>query len=259
MSLSKRLFAAGKASGVHLLLSVLVAMLAAALVFGLWYPFPYRALMGGRELFFLVIAVDVVCGPLLTLVLYNPAKQRAELARDLGLVAIIQLVALLYGLHTVMVVRPVFLVYEVDRFNAVSAVDIDDDALANAAPPWNVLPLWGPKVIAARMPKDNVEMTKSLEMSLQGSEPSSRPDWWQPLEESRKDVLLRAKLLADLRKHHGNKPQALARLDKAVKDSGKTEDSIRWLPLTSRRVKDWIVLIDAQTAEPLAYAEVDGF
>ena len=79
MNFSLRFRPALKAASWHVLCSVGVALLAAAVVFGLWYPFPYRDLSGGRELFFLVVAVDVVCGPLLTLVLFNPAKPRAEL------------------------------------------------------------------------------------------------------------------------------------------------------------------------------------
>jgi hypothetical protein len=248
------------ASAIHLLLSVLVAGLAAALVFGLWYPYPYRELMGGRELFILVVAVDVVCGPLLTLVLYNPVKPRADLVRDLGMVALIQMAALLYGLHTVLVVRPVFLVYEVDRFTAISAVDIDSDELEKAESPWDKLPYWGPKVIATRAPRDSGERMSSMKLSLIGKEPSVRPDWWQPFEQaSRMNALLHAKSLAELRKRHDKSPDAKKKIDVAIQESGKIEDTLRWLPLTSRRSMDWVALIDAQTATPLAYAAVDGF
>jgi hypothetical protein len=259
MILRQRLIPALRASGVHFSLSIVVALLSAALVFGLWYPYPYRELMGGRELFMLVVTVDVVCGPLLTLVLYNPTKPRAELVRDLVLVALIQLAGLLYGLHTVMIVRPVYLVFEVDRFNAVSAIDIDEADLGKVKKPWDALPFWGPQVIATRPPKDNDEMMKSLDLSFQGREPAVRPDWWQPLETSRAEILKRAKLLSDLRKKYIAKSDAIARIDIAIKESGKSEESLRWLPLTSRRSKDWIALIDAQTAMPLSYAAVDGF
>ena len=47
----------------HLGLSLAVAALAAALVFFVWYPYPYNEVSGGRELFFLVVAVDVVAVP----------------------------------------------------------------------------------------------------------------------------------------------------------------------------------------------------
>lgn len=259
MNISYRFIAAAKASGAHLLLSIAVAALAAVLVFGLWYPFPYRDLMGGRELFLLVIAVDVVCGPLLTFVLYNPSKRRVELMRDLGLVMLIQVAALLYGLHTVMVIRPVYLVFEVDRFNAISAFDVNSEDLSKAKTPFNVLPFWGPQVIAARAPKDGNEKMQSIELSIKGSEPSERPDWWQPLDASRATVLTRAQAIDTLRKRHSGKPLALAQIDIAIKQSGAPENTLRWLPLTSRRSKDWTVLIDSHTAVPMAYVAVDGF
>jgi hypothetical protein len=259
MVVRHRMLSAAKASATHLLLSLLVALLAATLVFGLWYPFPYRELMGGRELFVLVVSVDVVCGPLLTLVLYDPKKPRAELIRDLALVAIVQLAALLYGLHAVMVARPVYLVFEVDHFTAVSAVEIDEASLAKAQAQWNRLPLFGPSVISVRQAKDAAEANKSVELSFQGVEPSMRPDWWQPLEVSKAEILAVAAPLAILRKRYAHKPDNIKMLDTAVLETGKPEESLRWLPLISRRSKDWIALIDAETAIPLAYAAVDGF
>ena len=53
-----------RAATIHLSVTLVVAALAAWLVFGLWYPYPYREISGGRELFLLVVAVDVVLGPL---------------------------------------------------------------------------------------------------------------------------------------------------------------------------------------------------
>jgi hypothetical protein len=258
MSFKTRIYSALKISCLHLICSLIIATLAGILVFGVWYPFPYRNLLGGRELFLLVISVDVVCGPLLTFVLYNPRKSRLELSCDLGLVVLIQFAALLYGLHTVMLARPVHLVFETDRFTAISALDVDEKALEKAGNAWE-LPIWGATVIAAREPKDGDERLKSLNLSLQGLEPSVRPDWWQPLELSRPQILQRSKPLADLRKRHANKAEKLQKIDIAIQDSGITEDQLHWLPLTSRRDKDWVVLLDAQTGVPLAYAAVDGF
>ena len=39
------------AAGIHLTLSLAAAALAAWLVFSLWYPYPYRKISGGRDLF----------------------------------------------------------------------------------------------------------------------------------------------------------------------------------------------------------------
>jgi hypothetical protein len=122
-----------RASCIHFSFSLLVASICAAVVFGLWYPYPYRELSGGLELFLLIILVDVVCGPLLTAVMFNPVKPRKELACDLIIVAIIQLAALGYGVYTLALARPVYIVFEVDRFNVISAIDVDDDALAKVS------------------------------------------------------------------------------------------------------------------------------
>ena len=114
-----------KAMVVHFGLSLLVAAIIALLVFTLWFPYPYRELAGGRELFFLVMAVDIVCGPLLTFVLFSPTKLRKELFTDISLVVVIQLLALCYGIWNVWLARPLYLVQEADRFNIISATNLE--------------------------------------------------------------------------------------------------------------------------------------
>lgn len=256
MTLRLRLWAAAKIALLHFLLSVLLAGLTAALVFGLWYPYPYRELSGGRELFWLVVGVDVVCGPLLTLVLYSPSKPRAELLRDLASVALLQLAALGYGLYTVAQARPVYLVFEVDRFHAVSVADIEPNALKPELGGLHVLPWTGPKVIGVRAARDSQEKLHSLEQSLSGLEPSVRPDWWQPYDLSRSQALAHSKPLAALRQKH---PSDAAAIDRAVADAKRPEAALGWLPVTSFRSTQWVALVDMQTADVLAFAPVDGF
>jgi hypothetical protein len=253
---SHRLLAALKAATIHLGLSLLVAAIAAALVFGLWYPYPYRELVGGAKLFLLVVAVDVACGPLLTAVIFNPAKPRAELTRDLALVGLIQLAALIYGVYSVALARPVHMVFEVDRLHIVTAADVQLNDLPKAKPPWNKLPWIGPTVIGSRDPVNSEDMMKSLDLSLQGNEPSQRPHWWQDYEVSRPVILKRAKPMTALRIKH---PLKTAQIDAAVAKSGRGDADLLWLPLTSFKTTEWVALIDAKTALPLAYLPLDGF
>jgi hypothetical protein len=122
---SSRFQAAFKAMTVHLGLSLLVAAAVALLVFTFWFPYPYRELAGGSELFILVMAVDIVCGPLLTFVLYSPTKPKKEMLTDISLIVVIQLLALCYGIWNVWQIRPLYLVHEADRLNIISAANID--------------------------------------------------------------------------------------------------------------------------------------
>ena len=71
---SSRLRFALKNVAWHLLISLILAGLAALLVFGVWYPYPYAELTSGLALYKLVISVDIVCGPLLTLILAVRAR-----------------------------------------------------------------------------------------------------------------------------------------------------------------------------------------
>ena len=157
-----RIRAASFASSVHLVLSCLTAALASAVVFLVWYPYPYRDLSGGRELFLLVMGVDIVCGPLLTLVLFNPAKPKAELWRDMALVVLIQLGALGYGLWTVWQARPLYLVLEVDRFKVITRITIDEAALAALSSELRPGLFAGPMVVGVRDPVDAKEREKIM-------------------------------------------------------------------------------------------------
>ena len=253
-----------RAGALHLLLSASVAGLVALLVFGAWFPGPLRTLTGGAELFWLLVGVDVVCGPLLTLVVFNPAKPRTELRRDLALVVLIQLLALGYGVHSLSYARPVALVYEVDRFRSVSFADLDEaenDQVPDWAQPWG---LSHPRTVGIRKATSSDEMMGSVDASLQGVEPSQRPSWWQDYALSVPQVLQRARPLAELRSKH---PQQSALIDTAVAQAiaapqtGETADStaLRWLPLVSRRATDWVVLLDPVTGRVRGYAHLDGF
>lgn len=254
--LTGRLRRAFRAAGWHLLASALVAAVAAALVFGVWFPYPFRELVGGRELFLIVVGVDVICGPLLTLVLFNHLKSQRELALDLTLVALIQLAALAYGLHTVVEARPVYLAFEVDRFRAVTMADIQRDKLRHELGGLHVIGWAGPKLIGVRAPKDNDEMMRSLELSLGGIDQSVRPDWWVPYGEVRSRVLAKARLVSELRE---KRPDQKTLIDVSVSESGLKEESLRWLPITSFQSTGWVALVDATSADIKSFAPVDGF
>jgi hypothetical protein len=255
MTFNTRLHAAFKAATAHFGLSLLVALMAAALVFGVWFPFPYRELAGGRELFILVVTVDVICGPLLTLVLYNPAKPRAELVRDLGLVALIQMAALIYGLWTVWLVRPVFLVNEFDRFKAVANADVrrfDFDKLPASLQPK----IWaGPITVGLRQPKDMEERQKVLFESVQGGpDYAERPEFYLPYEgQVALQSLNRGKSLADFIKRYPLQTDAINKIANSI---GVSVDQLKYVPVTGR--SDWIALVNKQ-GNIVGFVPGDGF
>jgi hypothetical protein len=239
----------------HLVISAAVVALAALLVFGVWYPSPWRQLLGVAGVFGLVVGVDLVCGPLLTLVLANPKKSRKERRVDLSLVGAIQLIALAYGLWSVFGARPVALVFEVDRLTIISANEVQIDQLNQAPEGLRALPWAGINLVGARGPSSSAEYLESLDISLKGVTPAMRPAWWVPYDAVRPEVLKRAKPLVELVKV---RPQQAASFESAVAKSGFQIETLRYLPLTSSKVLDWVALI-SQTGDVVGYAPVDGF
>ena len=254
---SQRFIPSLGAAAKHLLISSGVALLAAALVFGLWYPYPYRSISGGRDLFTLLISIDLVIGPLLTLCVFSPRKPRAELWRDLGVIVILQIAALGYGLHSVHQARPVFLAFEGNRFRAVSAAELDPAQLHDAAEELRVLSHTGPRLIGVRLSKPSeVDYLNSVQQSVEGLHPALRPARWVPFEAQSMEATLEAKPLAVLR---ARKPDQVAKIDAAIKDAGLPIERLGFLPLQSRTNSEWVVIIDKATGWPKAFAAIDGW
>ena len=243
-----------KAAGIHFGLSVLLAVLAALLVFLVWYPYPYRDISGGRDLFLLVVAVDVVMGPLLTLTVFNPKKQLVELRRDLALIVILQLAALGYGLYTVAVARPVHLVFEISRFVVVHAVDIPGELMTKAPPGLQSLPWTGPTLLSVRAFKNNAEQTDATMLALSGLAVGAQPHLWQNYALGKADVLATAKPLAELKARFAPR---LPEIDQALK-AVRPGVAVGYVPLIGRNTF-WTVFIDMKTAEVLAFVPIDPF
>ena len=253
---STRIRAASNAALIHLGLSALVGLATAAIVFGLWFPYPYRNLAGGQHLFLVLVSVDVVCGPLLTAVLFNPRKSRRELTLDLSLIAIVQIAALVYGVHVISQARPVVLAFESDRLVAVSAAQIDPAELGQAPPDLRKLSWSGPVLVGTRDAREG-ETMQSVMLSVQGVEPSARPGWWQAYEKNHPQVKQRMRKLAELRAARAGEAQA--EIDAAAAKTGLRLADLFYLPLTSQKNLDgWVALLDGD-GRIAGYAPVDGF
>lgn len=254
LSLKNRLLAAG----IHLTLSLLVAALAAWLVFALWYPYPYREISGGRTLFLIVVAVDVIMGPLMTLAVFNRNKPTRELRRDLAVIGLLQVMALAYGLWAVSVARPVHLVFEVDRFRVVHAIDIPEDELGLAPAELQRLPWTGPTYLSVRDFHSNQEQMTATLGEVQGISLGSRPSLWQSYEQAKPKVLKVAKPLSDLKSRF---PADVSTIDAALRSAlvkGNASREVGYVPMAGRD-KFWTVLLDLHTTEVIAFVPIDSF
>jgi hypothetical protein len=165
---------AARAAALHLALSAVVVGAFLALVISVWYPPPLLQGAGGMRLVLIVAAVDLVAGPLITLLIYKRGKP--GLAFDLTVIALLQASALAYGLHTTWVSRPAYLVLSPYRATLVAANELypaDESAKA---------PFWGAHTVIAIPPDDTKGKQALLEEIMDGKpDVDYRPEFYEPL------------------------------------------------------------------------------
>lgn len=244
-----------RASGTHLLISFVIASIVAVIVFGIWYPKPYYVLSGGLILFNIVVGVDIIVGPLLTLVVFNPKKPRSELLRDMTVIAALQIGALGYGMHTVFEARPVALVFEVDRFRVIAANTVLAQELPSAPPEFRQLSWTGPKLIAAREPRSPEEKLRALELAIAGYDVGQRPSFWVPYAaDAQQRALRQSHLITELIARF---PNEAASIKADLVSHGLPMESTRYLPLQAKN-GSWLVLLN-QTGVPVGFSANNGF
>lgn len=140
------------AFAVHLGISLIIFIILGYIILFHWYPDFFFTADGGWQGIRIVAFVDLVLGPVLTLVVFNRSKPRKELQRDLTLIGIFQALCLTAGVWVVYSERPLAMVYADGSFQTMT---IDDYRESNQpVPSFNDFPDSPPHWVAVVLPKD---------------------------------------------------------------------------------------------------------
>jgi hypothetical protein len=242
------------ASGLHLLISVAIAAMVLAIMLAVWFPGPLFTAAGGNDLLLILVSVDVVIGPAITLAVYRQGKRGMKF--DLVVIAALQLSAFAYGMHIVYLARPAFIVFCKNQFQVSSVVDIASQDYAKAKlPQFSHPPLGGPLFAYAELPTDPKESSEIMSAAMAGKDVNVFPKLFRPYAEHTQDVLKAAWTLAVLRKRE---PTNAKIVDAYMAHSVLKEANVRYVRLSARQA--WVaVLIDAKTAAPLKMLITEKF
>ena len=232
---------------IHLSISAAIAVAVFLPIYFFWYPDVLYESAGGRDLFLLIVSVDVTLGPLITTIIYVPGKWGLKF--DLVVIATLQTLALAYGVYVLFEARPVYIVFVKDRFELVRANDYPDAELAKNPQGYGALPLpWrGPKIVGARLPKDPKEQLDVMISGIGGIDVHLMPRYYVPYGEVRSIAKEKGEPLQKLRDRN---PQHVAEVNALVANSGRKEEELRFLPLRAGKT-DLTILIDARSGEIL--------
>ena len=171
-----------KAAGIHLLVSVIIALCGLYLVFGIWHPDPLQKAVGVTRIFLIMLGIDVVLGPLLTLIVAS-SKEKKTLKFDLSVIFIVQLAAYLYGMHSIAVSRPTYVAFDKIRFEIVQADSVLRDSEKTILSEYQKNPWFSPQWVAVRPYKDFEEQNQRTFLELQQDiSPAMQADLYQPID-----------------------------------------------------------------------------
>lgn len=183
-----------RAGGIHLCISAVVGLAACALIFLVWYPAPLAQLQGVGPLVVLLIGVDITVGPLITTLVFD--RRKKSLPFDLGVIALVQIAALVYGLSSIFQARPAWVVFNVDRFDVVTPLDVDRASLVRSGLEPSLL---SPEWIAARLPVDLAQRKAILLSAAKGGPDLPQlPEYFVELSAERDAMLARLRPLTEL-------------------------------------------------------------
>lgn len=234
---------------IHLTVSALIAIGCYWLVFLQWYPEPFQATERVLPIFLMLLAVDVVVGPLLTLLVYRPGKK--DLVFDMAVIVVLQVAALVFGVWKLSQARPAWLVFSVDRFELVRQVDIDERRIVDAAPEFIRPAFLGPRWAVADAPQNQHDRQALLFESVSGgSDMANRPELFASLDD-RHSVIEQAILPLDQLERFNNPEQVRQVLRKYPEADG-------WVPMTTTH-ETLVVLMSRASVQVVAVVRLNGF
>ncbi|NND65877.1 MAG: hypothetical protein HKM24_07920 [Gammaproteobacteria bacterium] len=231
----------------HVLISLVIIGLALATIYFLWYPQPFLTISGGFTLALVLLGVDFIIGPILTLILYKPKKP--GLMIDITMIILLQLGAFCFGMYSIYAQRPHFATFAVDRFDVFIKEDLELGLLQYQElkkKPWR-----GPLYALVELPTDPIERSRlNEEIFFEGKRTlETRAEEYHPFDQKSVVALKNARPVSILQHYHPNIESKLAKF-------GRDTEEMVFVPLVGRQASAAIVL-DANTGQRLGWLNVD--
>jgi hypothetical protein len=232
-----------RAFGWHLAISAAVGATLLALCWFVWYPAPMLTAIGGHEIFLLIVGIDVIVGPLLTLIVFKPGKRTLKF--DLGVIAVMQGYAMFYGMSSLLEARPAYVASLGDAFHVVQASEVTDENLLKA---HTTLPWWGPKWVGTKYEVDkDLQSVVSAVVSVGGGK-GHIPQLHVAYESVQAQVAADAMTITDLKKWTSTKP---TEVDEWLKKRGFDETTAKYQAIKISAT-NYAIILNAKTGAVVA-------
>lgn len=225
----------------------MIAMVGLYFVFIVWHPNPLQKAISVTHIFLMLLSIDIVLGPLLTLLVAS-SKEKKTLKFDLSVIAAVQLAAYLYGMHSIAVSRPVYIAFDKLRFEVVQADSVVRATDKTILPEYQSNPLFAPQWVLVRPYKDAAEQNQRTMLEMQeGISPSMMADLYQPLNDGWGGMLERKHSLDELKQYNP--------AEQVAKELAAYPQADSYLPMKAPS-EDMAVLLDSEQKQVLGIVDL---
>ena len=225
-----------KAFSLHLLSSATVlTLILGSLYFG-WYRWPGWHLTDVKTVVLVMVCVDVVLGPTLTLIIANKNKPSRELVRDIGIIVTVQLCALIYGSVSLWNGRPLYYAFPRTYCSwCKRTISIPQKLDAGRSAESRAVPLIGTVCRAGygRRCRKTRKRAKKIVVSAVtgGDDVISMPKYFKPWEDGLTSLRSHLKKVDDVAYFAKSEKK---KLKERMKAAGLPDDQLNTMPLTGR-------------------------
>jgi len=240
-----------QAFALHLVTSAIVVSLFLALTFFVLYPPPLFEVEGTLSAIQILLGVDIVLGPLLTLIVFKPGKP--SLKFDMAVIIAIQLAGFIYGAHVIVSERPAIVSFAVDRFVVISAADTKDMAMDKLDSKQVKLKAIGPTYVYAEMPEDPAKYDLVFGPLEGKPDLERRPEFYRDFHAN---IARNFDEAIDLKKYVQKYPDARDAVENYLKASGKSYEDIAAYPVSGKQ-HDMVIVVDKQSKQLAGFIDIN--
>jgi hypothetical protein len=234
-----------RAFTLHLISSAAVLLVFYLFVSLVWYPDALFVGAQGLDMFKILVPVDLILGPLIMLVIFNPKK--ASLKFDVACVLVFQIAFFAYGAWTLYSARPAYIVFAKEAFYLATANQMDPTFLAKAKETrFQNIPNVGPEWVATRTNLSNEEKEEIALSAMGGFGLQHFPQHYLAIDaQKQKEILSQAKPIEKLPDLNSEQSEKLKQFINA-----HATEQILFIPLFTKQATLFVAL-DAKSGRTL--------
>ena len=239
-----------QAFAVHLTASATFVGLFLGFTFFVLYPAPLFQVEGAKLAIQIMLGVDIVLGPLLTLVVFKPGKPGLKF--DMAVIIAIQLAAFIYGASVIISERPAIVSFAVDRFVVIAAAESGEMAMEKIDTEQVKLKVIGPTYVYAEMPENAAEHGLVFGVHEGGADLERRPEFYRDFHTNIERNFPKA---INLQERAEKSEEARVEIENYLESSGKSYDDIAAYPVAGKH-HDMVLVVDKQSKSLAGFIDI---